>query len=312
MLRLMVASHPHIGVPPEGGFVVTMGWHWRQRQLTQSDYPNLVRDFLAEENTQDWQLTRTELCRALEARRPDNFAQFVDTVYRQYLSKKFAGKRRWGDKTTWYIDFIPMLSELFPSAQFVHLFRDGRDVACSYLNTTHLSHSIPRIAYEWRTNLQTAKRAGKRLGRDRLLELSYERLTREPESELRRLCTFLGEDYSESMRDFHANNAANRLEPERHMNWKRKTLLPVDTSSIGRWKQQLTPAQVRKFERVAGDELLAHGYDLEHSKPPEPERILQRLGGGSFGLYWRTRQGLRGTKARWKRRLPLAANEHAG
>ena len=43
------------------------------------------------------------------------------------------GKSRWGDKTPDYVLYMKDLKKVWPNAQFIHVIRDGRDVALSYL-----------------------------------------------------------------------------------------------------------------------------------------------------------------------------------
>ena len=50
------------------------------------------------------------------------------------ISRKAAGKRLVGDKTPAYVRSIPTLHDLWPEAKFVHIVRDGRDVALSAVN----------------------------------------------------------------------------------------------------------------------------------------------------------------------------------
>ena len=57
--------------------------------------------------------------------------QAIAAVFEAYAAER--GKRRWGDKTPLYMQHLPLLERLFPSARFVHLIRDGRDAALSYL-----------------------------------------------------------------------------------------------------------------------------------------------------------------------------------
>lgn len=46
---------------------------------------------------------------------------------------KSHGKKYWGEKTPTYIHHIPFFVELFPQAKFIHIHRDGRDVALSVM-----------------------------------------------------------------------------------------------------------------------------------------------------------------------------------
>ncbi len=306
MLRLMLASHPNIGIPPEGGFVVTMGWLWGGSRLSPSDYPALVERFFAENNAQDWEISPEQLTEALHDRAPQTFGDFVDTVYRRYLQIRFPDKSRWGDKTTWYLDHLLLISEVIPNAVFVHLIRDGRDVACSYRNTEHLTHDIQKIALEWATSMETARRAASMFGPKRFLELHYEALTADPHRELERICRFLGEEFSDEMLTFHVHNREKGLEPERHMGWKGKTKKPADTQSIGRWRAELPEEAAAVFERIAGPALESRGYELTFPRGSIVERLGADIHVRAFGAYWRGRQSLRGPKARIKRQLRAA------
>ena len=59
-----------------------------------------------------------------------------------------AGKPRWGDKTPMYMRHLGLLESLFPDARYVHLIRDGRDAALSFLGAAggdlHADVGAPR------------------------------------------------------------------------------------------------------------------------------------------------------------------------
>ena len=79
------------------------------------------------------------------------------------------------------------LAELFPEADFVHLVRDGRDVAASFLELGWAG-SIEEAALHWKLRVRRGRRAGARLPAGRYHELRYEELVADPEPSLRRLC----------------------------------------------------------------------------------------------------------------------------
>ena len=56
----------------------------------------------------------------------------IAAVFEAYAAER--GKPRWGDKTPLYMQHLPLLERLFPDALFVHLVRDGRDAALSFLS----------------------------------------------------------------------------------------------------------------------------------------------------------------------------------
>ena len=55
----------------------------------------------------------------------------IAAVYAVYADEQRQG--RWGDKTPMYMQHLRLLERLFPDARYVHLIRDGRDAALSFL-----------------------------------------------------------------------------------------------------------------------------------------------------------------------------------
>ena len=62
----------------------------------------------------------------------------IAAVFETYAAEH--GKERWGDKTPLYMQYLPLLERLFPDARFVHLVRDGRDAALSFLSVPRGDH----------------------------------------------------------------------------------------------------------------------------------------------------------------------------
>ena len=83
--------------------------------------------------------------------------------------------------------YLPLLDQLFPTALYVHLIRDGRDAATSFLSmprgivTESWAHprSPAAFACQWRTEVEAARALGRRVGA-RYLEVRYEDLVRAP------------------------------------------------------------------------------------------------------------------------------------
>jgi len=57
------------------------------------------------------------------------FQEFIERLVGKY--RRASGKPRWGEKTPHNLLCMLMLGEIFPDARFIHMIRDGRDVACS-------------------------------------------------------------------------------------------------------------------------------------------------------------------------------------
>jgi tetratricopeptide (TPR) repeat protein len=101
-----------------------------------------------------------------------------------------------------------MLSRLFPRARFVHLVRDGRDVAASLVQRDWMDpatgekvwccQDIGAAARYW-GHVVSAVREQAELLPGRYLEIRYEDLVAQPEFVLRHVTAFLGEAWDPSM-----------------------------------------------------------------------------------------------------------------
>lgn len=261
MLRLMLTSHRNIVVPPEGGFVVRLGWKYGHRGfLSDQDVDDFVEDLFESETTQDWELNEDCLRRLLRELVPCTYPALVDGVYREYINVKFPGKKRWGDKTTWYLDYLHQIDQYFPESKYIHIIRDGRAVAASFKRVPHLHNGMERVAFEWIWGVKSIIRLGKRVGPERYLEVKYEQLVERPDYELRRICRFIEEPYDDQMLDFWIKNRQQKLEPERHLAWKALTLEKVTTTQVARWQEELTKGDIAIFWAVAGNMMTKLGY----------------------------------------------------
>ena len=158
------------------------------------------------------------------------------------------GKARWGDKTPYYVLHLPKIIQWFPGVQFIHLIRDGRDCSLSLINRRHdfNVYNTYQAAKYWQHYVRVGREHGKRLGPDTYIETRYEDLLDNPAGTMMRICTFLGEEYTESLVHFNKANQAGKT-----------PLLqkPVQTDNAGKWRNQMSRATIRAFESVAATRL---------------------------------------------------------
>ena len=147
-------------------------------------------------------------------------------------------KRRWGDKTPFYTPDIHLLWQLFPGCKFIHLVRDGRDVAVSQKNISWLPGSVARIAEEWRYKTTVCHKVGSVLPRNHFLEIKYESLVGSTETTLARVCDFLDEPFDEAMLRY--DESAKTVVPEVSLQWHQSSVQAPDPSKIGVWKEKLS------------------------------------------------------------------------
>jgi len=96
---------------------------------------------------------------------------------------KAKGKSNWGLKcSNQYEDYL----SIWPSAYFLNMVRDGRDVLASQLNTGSFNKTPAEIAKGWvNTNLRFSKLIENK--NIRAYEVFYERLANQPEEEIKNL-----------------------------------------------------------------------------------------------------------------------------
>ena len=276
MLRLMLDSHPDLAIPGESHFITEL---WKRRRRYRSpagfDAPRLVADIMRMSHFQRWGMPEALVWEWLEALEKPGFAQSVEAVFRSYAD--YQGKKRWGDKTPIYVRAIPLLVRLFPNARFLHIIRDGRNVAASYLTLPWGPATIKQAAWRWRRDVSAGRRAGRKLGPGRYLEIRYEALVSHPREVLQSVCRFAGLPFHERMLEFHAD-ARSRIQsrPDR-IDLHTSVTQPL-RAGIRDWRSELTDGQVLAFEAGAGSLLAALGYPLWHESIP----LRRRLGASAW------------------------------
>jgi hypothetical protein len=188
----------------------------------------------------------------------------IAAVYEVYAERR--GKRRFGDKTPMYMQHLGLLERLFPDAQYVHLIRDGRDAALSFLampegivtRTWAHPRSAREFACQWRSEVVAARELGATVGPRRYHELRYEALVADPAGELEAICDFAGLEFEPGMLDY-AGNVDVSAKPHQ------RSLERPPTPGLRDWRTQLSAGDAAAFDAVAGDLLSELGYDSSGS-----------------------------------------------
>jgi Sulfotransferase family len=268
------------------------------RHLRRVDPDELVDDLRRLNTLTDWDVPLDEVRARLREGMPIGLA--IGTVYAVYAEER--GKPRWGDKTPMYMQNLRLLERLFPDALFVHLIRDGRDAATSFLamprgivtETWMHPRTAAEFACQWRTEVAAARRLGRRVGA-RYLEVRYEDLVADAEGQLGRICEFAGLPYEPELIDY-AGNVDVSAKPHQ------QSLMQPLTEGLRDWRKQMSPADVAAFEHVAGDLLQELGY--ETSSGPDPSGRLRRASYTTRALAWRGASFALRRSFLWRRRHP--------
>jgi len=294
LLRVMLDRHSELAVPDESYFVPQLA----DRHLRRVDPDAFVDDLRRLNTLAEWDVPLNKVRARLSPAMPIGAA--IATVYAVYAEEQ--GKRRWGDKTPMYMQNLRLLEKLFPDALFVHLIRDGRDAALSFLELpaglvtkTWMHPRTPaEFACQWRTEVAAARRLGQRIG-SRYLEVRYEELVGDVEGVLRRICDFAWLGYEPAMADY-AGNVDVSAKPHQ------QRLREPPTKGVRDWHQQMSRADVAAFEHVAGDLLRKLGY--ETSQDVDVAGRLRRASYVSRELAWRGASFALRRSLLWRRRHP--------
>ena len=258
LLRAMFDAHPDMAIPNESHFVVQFAKR-RSRYETPGgfDLDRFTDDLFRHWAFRRWDVPASFVREQCESARPDDYAAAVRGLYAAYA--RHHGKTRYGDKTPSYVLSIDLLAALFPEARFVHLIRDGRDVALSYLDTDFGSRTLPQAAIYWDRFVRAGRASGMRLGPTRYREIRYEDLVREPATVLTSLCSFAGLPFDARMLRYHerAHTWASGLSHREH----HRNLHKPPTAGLRDWRRDLSRKDVQVFEALAGDLLAELGYE---------------------------------------------------
>jgi len=156
LLRLMLDAHPTLAIPPESHFIPLVARvRSRYDQPSGFDAEHMAADVMRGLRFRDWHLSDDAVRAAIRERRPTTLASAIECVFVAYADAH--GKTRWGDKTPGYSIELPLISELFPEAVFVHLIRDGRNVALSLMEVPRPPRSFAEAAQLWRSRVSTGR-----------------------------------------------------------------------------------------------------------------------------------------------------------
>jgi hypothetical protein len=270
LYRNIFDSHSELAMTHEAHFVAPMV---RNRRTYEGDgfaVAKFVDDLYRNPNFRRQGLERADVEAALAEAPPEDTAAAVRTVFATYAARH--GKRRYGDKTPGYVTGIGLLAEAFPESRFVHIIRDGRDVALGYLDRDEWGPStLADAAFYWASRVRRGQASGRELGPTRYTESRYEDLVADPEEVTRRLCGFLDLEYQDEMMRYHERGAAfiaATRDPQAFGGLAR----PV-TKGMRDWRTEMEPDDVLRFEAIAGDLLAELGYELTGVPTPPSVKL---------------------------------------
>lgn len=223
------------------------------------NYKKLINDVcrLVELNPVEWngiKLDRDEI--ALKAKGRSLLGVYA-AIHDMYSESQ--GAKTWCCKSLANIKYIDQIEEHFENPKYIYLYRDGRDVALSFQKAVVGEKHIYNIANGWTKTQKIALDFKELIDEERFYCVSYEQLTQQPEETARSLCAFLGTDYVPEMLDFYKSSEAKNAAKSSDL-WENVTS-PVIKNNSKKYETEMSLADIRIFESVAGEVLDSLGYE---------------------------------------------------
>ncbi len=270
LLRLILHAHSNIVVPPEAGFALWL--YSKYSNFKFSDIDLYLDDMKKTKKIGNWNLNWEDLRLYLNKVKPKNYSKLIDSIYFFYSLSINKCVKRWGDKNNFYLNYIKEIKELFPNAIFIHIVRDGRNVACSYKNLSNktfsttdapdFSDNIIDIAKEWNNNISIINKSFKDINFENIYELKLEDLTLEPKKTVLELMEFIGENFETQLLEYYTIDETNGLEPKSYNEWKAKNRMPIQNEDRYKFRKELTKKEIDSFNSYAMINLLRYNYPL--------------------------------------------------
>jgi hypothetical protein len=261
LLRLMLASHSRIAIPSETWYLTALIEKFPfDRLLQENEITDAIAVMTSHYTWPDMGLDAAELRRRVADLSGVRLRDLVEIVYRWHMEVE--GKSRWGDKTPAYIEIVPPLAAMFGDAKFIHLIRDGRDVAKSFQRQGWHGPWMHGYTREWLRAAELDMKLSKTVLNERILRVLYEDLVLYPEATLRRICAFIDESFEAQMLQWHAKVAdAIPVREKRFHSGLGKDMSPSDVS---RWKREMTSREIFVAEALIGARLSHFGYERRY------------------------------------------------
>jgi hypothetical protein len=189
------------------------------------------------------------------------------TDFLRYFMESMAakhGKNRWVEKTPGHIMHMEQLSAEFKNAKFIHVIRDGRDVALSKRKagwigskSNNPEKQLLMAAMEWEMAVRHGRKQGEKLGPN-YLEVNYEDMVCDIDGVLSKINDF-------------ANISVDRkkLEDSSVGSLKKANtafadeMVGISNKALKRWKTGLSEKELATINTAVGDTMLRFGYEVD-------------------------------------------------
>lgn len=272
LLSKIISNHSKIGIPFES-HVYPRLYPWKKCYGNISINKNkerIAEDIVNLEPVKKWKKL-PDVREVVENIGGGSFHDAFGGFMEAWLHK--IGKDRWGEKTPHNVFFGREISEGFPNSKFIHIVRDGRDVAISWKKVRFGPEHFYSISNLWRDHVKKAENIKNKVSKDRFHEVKYEDILKSPKSSIRKICAFLDESFDSKMMNFYKESGSYPTDDRNERNLSR----PLLRDNMNKWVSDISARNLRIVESVAGETLERHGYELGYQNASLSQREIWQM-----------------------------------
>jgi len=257
-LRAFLVSHPHISIPAVGSNM----WTYFYGQFGDlSDPANFERciDAMLHYKHVRFLKPDAEEIRKEFRQGPASYARLFGLFLEQHARRE--GKPRWGEQTGLIERYIDRVFETFSNGRMIHMIRDPRDRYVESLKMWPNGRGrVGGAVARWLYTISLAHRNLKKYPQQYMV-VRFEDLVHAPESTLKAICQFIGEEYFSGMLELPGA-------PEHRAKMMREsgddqTGSPLSDRHIGMYRNGLPRYELAFMQSITRASLREFGYELE-------------------------------------------------
>ena len=262
LLRVMLNQHKNISAPhPPHILQVMMPLIPMYGDLNDDvSFGKLVDDVctLVEKNPVNWGIVfdRSSVRSMCEN---NSLPQIMHAIYATKAKVKNA--TWWCCKSMASIHYVNEIESAGIHPYYIFMYRDGRDVACSFRKAVVGEKHMYFLAKQWKEEQELSIALREQPGNDRVISVRYEDFMADTEGTLKDICAKLNIEYSNEMLNY-ADAEESIITAASGKMWSNLTK-PVMRDNTKKYLRELSSDDIAIFESVAGDTLEKLGYQRE-------------------------------------------------
>lgn len=175
------------------------------------------------------------------------------------------GKQIWGDKTPAYTRFVDTLAKMYPNSVFVHIVRDPRAVAASWIETDWGPNTPFHAGREWCQRVGEATQSLGHLPDCRKAVIRFEDFVTQAEDTLKPICELIGVPYIPAMLE-KRDEESDALPTKFFQTLHARSQKSLDPSRMDRWRS-IDDRKIALIESHTWDLMQQFGYEPTGESP---------------------------------------------